>query len=467
MHRFACRLWCLCLTSFACHAAAQAQAVPPKDATAFIRVHVLPMDRERLLRDQTVLVEDGRIVAIGRSLPVPDGARVVDGKGEAWLLPGLADMHNHLDGRHDLAVQLSLGITTALHMGEARNAFVGRMRAAVAEGDLAGPRAFVALAVDGSLRYGHLVVATPADARATVLVAKANGYDFIKAYNDLSAEVFDALVKEGHAHGIPIVGHGVSAVGLRRQLEAGQALVAHAEEFFYAFFPAPPDDDPNAAPDLHLIDEAIALLRQHGTTVVADLVTYETIARQWGRSEVVEGFLRSPEARYLPPEYRVSWPLQSYVNRSGSLDARVAFLRHFVAEMSAAGVSLVSGTDAQDIPGLVAGFALHRNLAALVEAGLDPFAALATATRTPGEFLQRHKPELLTFGVVTPGARADLLLVAANPLEDLSTLLAPQGVMADGRWYPREDLVARMTAVQQAYAKASASARDTEAELNR
>jgi imidazolonepropionase-like amidohydrolase len=447
---FALYAWCAC---------AQPASVPPKAKTAFVHVHVVPMDREQVLRDQTVIVEDGRIVAIGPSVPVPGDSHVVDGKGEAWLLPGLADMHNHLDSRQDLAVQLALGITTALHMGEARNSFVGRTRAAVADGEVAGPRVLVALAVDGSPRYGHLVVADEDDARATVRVAKANGYDFIKLYNNLSPAAFEALAGEARAQGIPLVGHGVTEVGLRRQIEAGMALVAHAEEFFYTFFPEPPKDDPTAAPDEARIGEAIALLRRHGTPVMADLVTYETIARQWGKPEVVQEYLRMPEARYLPPAYRVSWPAQGYARRSGSLDRRVVFLRRFVKAMDEAGVPLLSGTDAQDIPGIVAGFGLHRNLAALVEAGLSPYSALVTATRAPGEFVARHKPGSPPAGVVTKGARADLMLVRGDPLRDLTTLSTPLGVMADGRWYPQQDLDARMEEVRVTYAAAAASER--------
>src|SRR5690606_36770508 len=180
----------------------------------------------------------------------------------------------------------------------------------------------------------------------------------------------------------------------------------------------------------------------------------------WGRPEVVESFLRSPESRYLPPQMRVSWPRQGYSRRDGSLDARLQFLHRFTKAMDEAGVPLLSGTDAPSIPGLVTGFALHRNLAALVEAGLTPHAALATATRTPGEFLRRHRPELPLSGVVSGGARADLLLVATDPLRDLATLTSPLGVIADGRWYPRDDVEARKADIRAAYAAAAASARD-------
>lgn len=451
-------LACLALVA-AGSAGAQSPQAPPKDTTAFVNVNVLPMDRGGGLRNQTVVVEDGLVVAMGESVAVPDSARVVDGEGSAWLLPGLADMHNHVDRQQDLELQLALGITTTLHMGEAPNSFVGRSRAAIEAGERAGPRAFVALAVDGSSRYGHLVVSDADDARAAVRIARSNGYGFIKVYSNLSAGVFAALAAEAREAGIGIVGHGVAEVGLPGQLAAGQSLVAHAEEFFYAFFPLPDGADPNAAPDEREIASAVELLRQHGATVVADLVTYGTIARQWGRPDAVEAFLQAPESRYLHPELRVSWPLQGYAKRSGSIEARARFLQRFVKAMDEAGVPLLSGTDAPDIPGLLPGFALHRNLAALVEAGLEPQAALATATRASGEFIRRHQPGLPAFGVVAEGARADLLLVTADPLADLSTLAEPLGVMAGGRWYPREDLEARKQSILEGYSQAMSSAR--------
>ncbi|KVK54282.1 amidohydrolase [Agrobacterium deltaense] len=448
---------CACVLALLCvlPGTARANATTPA-VIAFTNVNVVPMDRERVLTGQTVLVRDGTIIAIGRAVEIPAGARTIDGRG-ARLSPGLADMHNHVDGANDLAVQLSLGVTTMLNMGEARNSFVGRTRAAVSRGDVPGPRVFAALAIDGSPQYGHLVVATAEDARATVQVAKANGYDFIKFYNNLSPEAFGAIVTAAAAAKIPIVGHGITSVGLARQLEAGQLLVAHAEEFFYTFFPTPDQADANAAPDVRDIPAAIALVRRHEAFVVADLVTYGAITRQWGRPEVVEQYLASPEARYLAPGYRVSWASSGYARRSGSLDARRRFLDIFVHRMNAAGVHLLSGTDSPDIPGLVPGFALHENLLALEAAGLSRFDALATATRNPGIFIAGAHPQLPPFGTIAVGSRADLIVTATNPLDDLSTLSRPVGVMANGRWFPQSDLLALRERVSNAYRRAELS----------
>ena len=252
-------------------ALAPARAAAPPEPVAFVNVNVVPMDRERALRTQTVLVEDGVIRAIGRRILIPAGARVIDGRGTAWLSPGLADMHNHSDTREDLAVYLANGVTTMLNMGEARNSFVGRTRIAVDQGDVPGPRIFAALAVDGSPQYGHLVVATPADARAAVRLAKANGYAFIKVYNNLSPEVFAALVAAARDAGLAVVGHGVTAVGLEKQLAAGQRMVAHAEEYFYTFFTPPGEEPGDAPPPRARIADAIALTQRHRSYVIAAL----------------------------------------------------------------------------------------------------------------------------------------------------------------------------------------------------
>lgn len=425
--------------------------------TAFVHVNVLPMDSEQALRGQTVLVSDGRVQAIGPRVRVPEGARIVDGGGSAWLLPGLADMHVHVGTRDELALLLANGITTALDMGEAPNAMVGRTRAAVARGDVPGPRLFVALAVDGSPRYGHLVVATPEAARWAVRLAKANGYDFIKVYNNLSPEAFAALVAEGREVGLPVVGHTVESLGLERQIAGGQVMVAHLEEFIYSFFRLPEGADPNAAPADSEIPRAVDYLRRTGTVVTADLATYQTIAAQRGRQGVVDAWLREPEARYLAPNDRIAWRNSGYVRREGSLDARAAFLARFVDALADAGIPLIAGTDAPTIPGLASGFALHRDLAALEAAGLSHYQVLATATRGPGAFIAATHPDAERFGTIAAGQRADLLLVATNPLDDLATLQRPLGVMAGGRWHDSAALQALLNGIVAKYGGAAPS----------
>lgn len=421
------------------------------DVTAFVRVNIVPMDRERVLRGQTVIVRDGRIAGIGTGLSIPDGAKVIDGRGTAWLLPGLADMHVHADTREDLAVMLANGITTALNMGEASNAFVGRTRAAVEQGEIPGPRTFAALAVDGSSRYGHLVVPTPEAARWVVGLAKTNGYEFIKVYNGLSPEVFAAVAEAAKATGIPIVGHGVESLGLERQVAGGQLMIAHLEEFLYSYMRFPPSSDASAAPNDAEIVRAVEFAKRSGIVVTADLATFQAIAGQWGRPDVVRNHLRYGETHYLSPDDRVSWYKSGYQRRQGSLVARAQFLGRFVKALADAGVPLIAGTDAPSIPGLAVGYSLHEGFNALEAAGLTRFQVLATATSAPGAFIRRARPEEVPFGTIEVGSRADLLLVAGNPLDDLNVLQVPLGVMAGGRWHAANNIKMLLNSVAETY----------------
>jgi hypothetical protein len=376
-------------------AATSASALPlgasAADVTAFVDVNVVPMDKERVLRNQTVLVEGPKIAAIGHRLIIPKDAHVVDGRG-AFLSPGLADMHTHSDTREDLKVYLANGVTSILNMGDARAGFVDQIRPEANDGKTPGAHVYVSFLVDGSPRYNNFFVTTPDEARALVRLAKTNGYDFIKVYNDLSTDCFQALIEEGKLQHMPVIGHGVSAVGLRRQLDAGQVMVAHTEEFLYTVFYDPNHIPDEGAPDPAQIPGVIDFVLHDKAFVTADLNTYATIARQWGKPEAGADFLRMPEVRYLAPRSRLVWARASYQTRKGSVDARLAFLQRFTKAMSDAGVPLIAGTDAPNIAGLVPGFSLHDDLHALEEAGLSRYQVLSTATRTAGEFLRRSLP---------------------------------------------------------------------------
>jgi hypothetical protein len=432
-------------------AAAFAQVQPSESnlATVFVGVNLLPMDSDRVVRNQNVLVAHGKIVAIGASVPVPTEARIVDGHGTSFLSPGLADMHVHSDSSGDMKVYLANGVTSVLNMGEASNAFNAQLRPKINRGKVAGPHVYAGFLIDGSPLYGHFVVATPEQARAIVGLAKTNGYDFIKVYNNLSPDSFEALMDEARSQHMAVVGHGVTQVGLERQLDAGQLMVAHSEEFFYTTFSHP--DQADSVPSLDEIPAAIAFVKRNHAFVTADLNTYATIARQWGKPAVLERYLHMPETRYLEPGRRLAWREEGYSQRQGNLDGRVEFLKRFIKKMSEADVALIVGTDAPTIPGLAPGFSLHDDLQALEEAGLSRYQVLSAATRTAGEFIQRSVPGAEPFGTIKVGSRADLILSAKNPLDDLATLRTPLGVMANGNWHPEPELRALLEQVAGRY----------------
>jgi hypothetical protein len=429
--------------------------------TAFTHVCVVPMDTNRVLRDQTVLVESGKIAAMGSGVPVPSAATVIDGHGGACLSPGLADMHVHSDTSQDMKVFLANGVTTVLNMGHASESFMDQTRPALNSGQMPGPHIYVGLLVDGSAQFGNLFVNTPAEAQDIVDIAKTNGYDFIKVYNDLSLACFQAIIEEGKRQHIRVIGHGVTRVGIEKQLAMGQIMVAHTEEFLYTVFSHPDLSASNPAvldptpPNPLDIPPVIAFLNRDQAFVTADLNTYATIARQWGKPQVLRSFMESPELRYLSPSRRIQWTKSGYAEHSGSVDANLAFLKRFTKDMAEGGVLLITGTDTPSIPGLVPGFSLHDDMDALEAAGLTRYQILAAATRTPSELIRRSIPGSEHFGTIAVGNRADLILSARNPLDDLSTLRRPLGVMANGKWYSQIDLQTLLDQVAKEYAAIS------------
>jgi imidazolonepropionase-like amidohydrolase len=428
---------------------------PAPEPTAFIHVNVVPMDRERVLRDQTVVVADGKIVSVGRNVAIPKTAQVIDGHSTAWLSPGLADMHTHSESKQDLAVYLAEGVTTVLQMGGARASFVDNTVPAVNRGAIPGPHVYASFLVDGNTDYNGFVIKTPAQARAIVGIAKTNGYDFIKVYVGLAPDVFDALADEGRRQGMPLVGHGVTAVRLERQLAEGQVLVAHAEEFFYTFFTPAGVEETDTPPDESRIPEAVALAKKYGATATADLATYAAIAHQIQHPEFIASILAKPEAALLSPNERMAWQASGYFAKTAKLEAKLAFLQKLIKAMANGGVELVAGTDAPAVPGMLPGFSLHDDLDALESAGLTRFQALTSATRAPGAFIARTKGGD-PFGIVAPGYRADLVLSSGNPLDSLATLRAPLGVMAHGRWRDAAALKALTDGVRETYRRAAA-----------
>jgi len=442
------------LLSFCTIAAFAGSSASAAQDVVFQHVNVVPMDSERTLRDQTVVVSGGKIVAVGSELALPAGAQVIDGKGRAWLSPGLADMHTHAEAKNDLAVYLSCGVTTVLHMGGARAGFVDNTVPAANRGSIPSPHVYTSFLVDGSTEYNGFVIKTPAEARSIVELARANNYDFIKVYVGLSPPVFQALAAEGRRQHLPLVGHGVTAVRLEPQLAAGQVLVAHAEEFFYTYFTPAGVEESDTPPDEARIPAAVAMAKKYHAAVTADIATYAAIAHQIQHPEVVAQFLARGESALLSPNDRLAWQTTPYVEKTAKLERKLAFLRHLIKAMADGGVELVAGTDAPAVPGMLPGTSLHDDLAELLASGLTPYQALSAATREPGEFIARTKGGV-PFGVVATGYRADLLLSAENPLQNPATLRAPVGVMANGVWRDAAALEKLRRDVYESYVRAS------------
>jgi imidazolonepropionase-like amidohydrolase len=347
-------------------------------------------------------------------------------------MPGLADLHVHTDSS-ELPLFLANGVTLVREMNGTPKMVA--LRGQIARGDVLGPRLLVTspLLVGEPLRYRHQLVKTPDEARRVAREAKSVGYDYLKIYDALSRDVYDAFVEEGRALGIPLDGHVPQPVGLARVIEAGQAI-QHADKIAFAL------TSPRN-PDTATYAEARRLFtgrRIWFTPTIASLKAMDMM-----QTVEYSEWLKRPEMAYVDDE-AMSW----WRSLAGDRPARprTAFFRYEMGLMGvlrSAGARFTLGTDAAN-PLMVAGFSVHDELDALVaDGGFTTYQALESATRNAGEFLGEP-----LVGRIVVGAPADMLLAEKNPLEGLGTLRRPVGVMVRGRWVPQAELQAMLERVR-------------------
>ena len=401
----------------------------------FEHVAVVPMDRERTLENHTVVVRGGVISALGRdgSVAIPTGATRVDGRGR-YHLPGLADMHAHPYDTDQFVNYLAHGITTIGVLNGAP--MVLRWRQQVVRGEILGPTIYTAgPTLDGSppLNSLFLSVASPENGRIAVRALAKAGYDFLKVYSGLPPETYDAIIAEANAQHIAAVGHIPFRVGVDGAIKPnGQAMIAHAEEFFRG-----PVDSAKMA-------EIVRAVKQAGVTVTPNMFAYVDYIRSIDNLPAV---LADAEMRFVSAG-AFSEKLPSH-NRSirqnpqqfrAALVGGLANFRKLTKGLSDAGVPLLVGTDTEIFG--TAGKSAHEELTEMVGAGLTPYQALVAGTRAAGEFVSTRVRNTERFGTVAVGQRADLLLLGANPLASVENTGRIEGVMVRGRWLPASRLTA-------------------------
>lgn len=402
-------------------------------STAFVGVNVLPMDGDRVLRDQSVIVSDGVITSMGPSarVTVPAHARIVDGRGKC-LMPSLVDLHVHLVG--DRATQHALlkafvanGVTTILNVRGTPEHLA--LRSEAASGAILAPTVYTA-----GPYVNEPYVTTPDEVERAVVEQKRAGYDFVKMHGDLSREAYARLNAVGRRERIPIIGHSPRNLGFEAMFEERQYAVVHAEEFIY--------DRTGSSRDFAQLEprvpEIARAAKEAGLWVMPNLTAFRNIALQIND---LDAMLARPEMALLPPAIRDGWgpSTNPYTRRFGKekypeIMALYAMLETLTRGFRDAGVGLLVGTDALNT-GTVPGTSAHDELVLLVSAGLTRYQALRAATANAGAFLQRRD-----MGTVAVGKQADLLLLDANPLNDITHTRRIAGVMVRGRWLSGADI---------------------------
>lgn len=455
-----------------------AQRLPVAQPSSLVFTHVTLIDMTGDLPkpDMTVVVTGNRITALGQTgkVRIPKAAEIIDATGK-FLIPGLWDMHFHIkETERTFPLFIANGVTGVRNMGgDFQKLF--EWREAVASGRLLGPR-LVACGpvIDGPnpANPDHAIpVSNAAEGKQAVDFLKRNGADFVKVYDRLPRDAYFAIVQAAKEQGLPLVGHFPSAITMSEASNAGQKSIEHLGSFLEGSSTAETELRNWASPpvknqDFSVIPARIAargnrMLDTYSHEKAAQLLALLAKNNTWQvptlLAKQVNTFVdeiskaQDPHYKYVPASIREGWsPDKNFFYRYRTPEFITYQKKLFpkelevVGEMNRAGVLIMAGTDGG--PYTVAGFGLHQELALLVKAGLTPMQALQAATSSPAKFLG----ESATLGTIEQGKIANLILLEANPLENISNTERIEAVVVNGRFFPKTVLRMMLANVEKA-----------------
>jgi hypothetical protein len=463
---------------------------------ALTNVTVIDVEEGVARPGMSVIVTGDRITAVGteNEIDVPDGATIVDGT-DKYLIPGLWDMHTHtppIPITRDIFFPLFIanGVTGIRNMktdcfeSEQPDCFdegfadprpsiydIKTWREEIQAGTFIGPRIIAGSAMlDGPTPDEPSTPFKPGTAehaREHARILKERGVDFAKIYNFIPRDAYFAFVDEANRLGLPFAGHVPEGVRASEASDAGQRSIEHAgftnvgeecsareDEIRHRIRAEFDSEEPQL---LHIWLDAIEsydavkcaevfnTFIKNGTRVTPTLVAGGRLP-----GEIEFSWREDPRLRYLPREEREYWndAEEARNDIEGNTEQQplvVHFEREVTLAMHRAGVPLLAGSDA-GAPGAFAGFGLHDELELLVAIGLSEAEALRTATLEPARYLEAVD----TQGTIEVGKLADLVLLDANPLEDISNTQKIRAVIANGRYFDRPALDELLADVEKA-----------------
>ncbi len=428
-------------------ASAQERVIDTNREIVFNGVNVIPMDKERVVPNQVVVVRNGKITSIGNqgSVKYSRDALVLESKGK-YLMPGLAEMHAHVPPIDDIEPMKEIlvlfaanGITTIRGMlGHPKHL---ELRDKIKKGEILGPRFYTSgPSINGQSARS---AATGAD---MVREQKKAGYDFLKLHPGLTNESFTAIASTAREVDIPFAGHVSFDVGIWRAIDAGYATIDHLDGFIEGLIPRMDTIKENQTglfgmfvadkADTSLVPKLMTSLKQHNVWVVPT----QALAERWFASDKTPEMLRTePEMVYMKPDILDNWVtsktnLQNNPKYDSTLIQNFIRLRRtLIYQCNKYGVGLLLGSDAPqvfDVPG----FSLHHELEYLVNSGLSPYEALRTGTVNVAMFYNRAGES----GTIKAGAVSDMVLLNGNPLADIRQTRNIEGVMLGTRWLSKK-----------------------------
>jgi imidazolonepropionase-like amidohydrolase len=384
------------------------------------------------VHDAVVVYDRDKIVAAGPrpAVTVPAGATTVDVSGKT-IVPGLWDMHAHFQQVEHGAAYLASGVTTVRDLGNILE-FVTGIRDAIDAGRGLGPRILAAGLVDGDgpKAAGTITIKSNADIVPVLERLKKAGCLEVKIYSSIDPRLVKPIAVEAHRRGMRVVGHVPEGMDVVAALDAGFDGVSHATFLFGPLF-APGEtaklsrsavrrrivetrlDDPK----LNQVVRAFVAKKafMDDTLALFDLMNHSE----------EESAKREPGLAKVPRELRGMFEgarPEEVAERAAMFDRYVAF----IGELHKRGVPIVAGTDIA-----VPGHSLHRELELYVEAGFTPMEAIQAATVVPARMMHLDKE----VGTIEAGKRADLVILAADPLADIRNIRKVETVIARGKTY--------------------------------
>ncbi|MEM7370257.1 MAG: amidohydrolase family protein [Bacteroidota bacterium] len=419
---------------------------------AFVHVNVVPMNQERILRDQTVVIKHGKIHQIGdaNSIQLSRETVLIDGTDQ-YLSPGLSEMHAHIPVPRQgddtvrimsspLFLYLANGIT--IIRGMLGHPYHLDLKELVMNGEIPGPRIYTS----GTSINGN-TAPDPETAAQLVRDQQATGYDFLKLHPGLTTETFDAIVRTAKEVGIPYAGHVSNLVRIEHALANDYASIDHIDGFLEGLVPesAGVDHTKNGFFGFNFVELAepagIDALAQSAAENEIAIVPTQSVIIRWTSAKSPEDMAAEPEMKYIHPRLLASWQerkhgLQGLEDYSPARAEKFENLRaQIIKALHDAGTLMLLGSDSPQVFN-VPGFSIHHEIQLLATAGLSNFEAMQTGTVNPAKYFGEEGE----YGVVAEGASADLVLLKGNPLEDLTHLEHPNGVMYRGNWLSRPEI---------------------------
>jgi imidazolonepropionase-like amidohydrolase len=421
----------ICLPSFAATLVAAVAATAQAPSLAITGVNVVDVVNGQIVPNSTVTISGQTITSVTRNGAPSSGARVIDGQGK-FLSPGLWDMHAHIQGNEKawLPLYIANGVTGIRDMGADLD-FILELRAATSAGRTLGPRIVAAGPIlddapeDWPLR---IRVRNPDEGRAAVQLLKRRGVDLIKVHNFTPRDVFFAIAGEARRQHLPVAGHVPLKVTIQEGVDAGMVTIEHMSEDGRVWKAC--SGGAQYRPDA--CRPFFEMLARRGVWQTPTLVASSEIAViGTPASAISRDHLAYANKRFLEFHARNQSFFLKRPEVVGILKNLADVAKIVTRDMAAAGVGILAGCD-----GMIAGFCVHDELATMVGGGMTPAAALRTATVNPARYLGRE----LTLGTIERGKSADLVLLDANPLEDVANVRRIRAVIASGRFLDRSAL---------------------------